>query len=138
MSYLFFFSYSCSSEAGMQPYLNDIVIPLVQILKHLTQTGIFMQDMNHGTLAENVAITLGRLGIVCGPALAPSLGGFIKQWCVVLRTVRDLRERWSAYRGLCELVRLNPNAVFEANVRIYYAWQFDSSDCVSCYAIFFY
>lgn len=57
------------------------------------------------------AITLGRLGISCANELAPFLPQFIRPWCLALRNIRDNEEKESAFRGLCNMISLNPAGV---------------------------
>lgn len=57
------------------------------------------------------AITLGRLGISCASEVAPFLPQFIRPWCLALRNIRDNDEKESAFRGLCNMINLNPAGV---------------------------
>jgi transportin-1 len=63
------------------------------------------------TLLENTAITLGRLALVCSTDVATQLPRFVHSWCTVLQTIRDNDEKDSAFRGVCNLIMLNPSAV---------------------------
>ncbi|KAJ1937266.1 hypothetical protein EC988_007942, partial [Linderina pennispora] len=67
-----------------------------------------------GTLAENAAITLGRLGAVCPQQLAPSLGEFAERWCLVLTNVRDNEEKASAFHGFMSMIGANPAGISAA------------------------
>ncbi|KAH1022998.1 hypothetical protein HUJ04_012291 [Dendroctonus ponderosae] len=58
------------------------------------------------TLLENTAITIGRLGFVCPHDVAPML-----QQCVSLRNIRDNEEKDSAFRGMCQMIQVNPAGV---------------------------
>ncbi|KAJ1673127.1 hypothetical protein EV182_005827 [Spiromyces aspiralis] len=66
------------------------------------------------TLAENAAITLGRLGLVAAEELAPYLDQFAQSWCMVLAPVRDNDEKSSAFRGFCSLIGQRPQAIEQA------------------------
>ena len=55
-----------------------------------------MSSSNH-----NVAITIGRLGLVCPAAVAPMLPQFIRQWCVL--TVSPSLTPCSAYQIMVSL-----------------------------------
>ena len=61
-------------------------------------------------LLENTAITIGRLGYAAAAPLAPHLGSFCRCWCLALCAIRDDIEKEHACTGLCEMIRLNPQA----------------------------
>ncbi|XP_015118772.2 transportin-1 [Diachasma alloeum] len=63
------------------------------------------------TLLENTAITIGRLGYVCPQDVAPMLQQFVRQWCISLRNIRDNEEKDSAFRGMCQMITVNPAGV---------------------------
>ncbi|XP_051159694.1 transportin-2 [Leptopilina boulardi] len=63
------------------------------------------------TLLENTAITIGRLGYVCPHDVAPMLQQFVRQWCSSLRNIRDNEEKGSAFRGMCQMINVNPAGV---------------------------
>lgn len=63
------------------------------------------------TLLENTAITIGRLGYVCPHDVAPLLQQFVRQWCTSLRNIRDNEEKDSAFRGMCQMITVNPAGV---------------------------
>lgn len=63
------------------------------------------------TLLENTAITIGRLGYVCPHEVAPLLQQFVRQWCTSLRNIRDNEEKDSAFRGMCQMITVNPAGV---------------------------
>lgn len=63
------------------------------------------------TLLENTAITIGRLGYVCPHDVAPMLQEFVRQWCISLRNIRDNEEKDSAFRGMCQMIQVNPVGV---------------------------
>jgi len=86
----------------MKPFISAIMQKLVPLMNK--------QNLNRNLL-ENTAITIGRLGFVCADALAPNLEEFVQSWCLTLRTIRDAHEKDSAFRGLCKMIKLNPNAV---------------------------
>lgn len=87
---------------GMQPYASMFVRPLIEIIN---------RQNTPKTLHENTAITIGRLGYVCPNELAPHLATFIRHWCLFLRNIRDNEEKDSAFRGICNLITLNPTGV---------------------------
>lgn len=65
------------------------------------------------TLLENTAITIGRLGYVCPHDVAPLLQQFVRQWCTSLRNIRDNDEKDSAFRGMCQMITVNPAGVVQ-------------------------
>ncbi|CAH8460580.1 unnamed protein product [Dicrocoelium dendriticum] len=87
---------------GMQPYAPMFVRPLIEIIN---------RQNTPKTLHENTAITIGRLGYVCPSEVAPHLSLFIRNWCLFLRNIRDNEEKDSAFRGICNLITLNPSGV---------------------------
>jgi len=109
------------------PYANDIFANLLRILcrgPELPPISI--------TLQENIAITVGRLGCVCPgtpkaieiasnhtlrlvDVIAPHLQLFFLPWCDVVSKIRDNAEKASAFKGICNVIQLNPAAI--VNVR---------------------
>ncbi|XP_052073845.1 transportin-1-like isoform X1 [Mytilus californianus] len=88
----------------MQPYITMVISPLVDIIN---------RPNTPKTLLENTAITIGRLGLVCPPEVAPMLQQFIRQWCSSLRNIRDNEEKDSAFRGVCQMINVNPGGVIQ-------------------------
>ncbi|CAF0785363.1 unnamed protein product [Didymodactylos carnosus] len=99
-----------SLEIGqeIQPYVPHILDQLITIIN---------RSNTPKTLLENTAITIGRLGLVCSQSVAADLQRFIRPWCVALRNIRDNDEKDSAFRGICNMIMLNPLGV--ANDFIY-------------------
>ncbi|CAO3665237.1 unnamed protein product [Rhizopus stolonifer] len=88
--------------------MRNYTEPLLQRLLHLM---IYPQLQR--TLLENVAITLGRLGLVCPDLVAPHLPVFAKNWLSVLIPIRSNNEKSSAFSGLCEMIKLYPQGVVQ-------------------------
>uniref|UniRef100_A0A803Y635 Transportin-1 n=1 Tax=Meleagris gallopavo TaxID=9103 RepID=A0A803Y635_MELGA len=88
----------------MQPYIPMVLHQLVEIIN---------RPNTPKTLLENTAITIGRLGYVCPQEVAPMLQQFIRPWCTSLRNIRDNEEKDSAFRGICTMITVNPNGVFQ-------------------------
>ncbi|XP_026739177.1 transportin-1 isoform X1 [Trichoplusia ni] len=84
-------------------------IPLV--LNNLVE--IINRPNTPKTLLENTAITIGRLGYVCPHDVAPVLHQFVRQWCTSLRNIRDNDEKDSAFRGICQMIQVNPAGVVQ-------------------------
>ena len=57
------------------------------------------------------AITIGRMGYVCPNEVGPSLNQFVRPWCTSLRNIRDNDEKDSAFRGMCQMISVNPAGV---------------------------
>ncbi|KAI7865032.1 armadillo-type protein [Spinellus fusiger] len=65
------------------------------------------------TVLENVAITIGRLGLVFPELVAPQLENFIRPWLATLTPIRDNEEKASAFSGLCEMIKANPQGAIK-------------------------
>ncbi|ORY20216.1 ARM repeat-containing protein [Neocallimastix californiae] len=88
--------------AETSPYVSKLLenfIPLIQAV------------YTPNNLKENLAITIGRLGLVCHDIVAPLLQHFFIPWCAALRNTADNEEKISAFLGMCNLIQANPNAV---------------------------
>ncbi|KAI8092910.1 armadillo-type protein [Halteromyces radiatus] len=88
----------------IQPYVE----PLLQRLFPL-----MVNQSIQRTLLENVAITIGRLGLICPTMVAPHLENFVHPWLVSLSPVRDNEEKASAFSGLCEMIKTNPEGALK-------------------------
>lgn len=86
----------------IQPFVSVILESLIIIIN---------RNNTPKTLLENTAITIGRLGFVCPNEVSPHLARFIRPWCVALRNIRDNNEKDSAFRGICNMIVLNPMGV---------------------------
>ncbi|KAG0171138.1 hypothetical protein DFQ28_003896 [Apophysomyces sp. BC1034] len=85
--------------AEIQPYVESL-------LQRLFPLAVNLQVQR--TLLENVAITIGRLGLVCPTTVAPHLEIFLQPWLLALSPIRDNEEKASAFSGLCEMIKANP------------------------------
>ena len=95
----------------MNPFVETILQQLIPIInKH--------QDGLNKSLVENTAITIGRLGLVAPQLTAPALGSFVRAWCISLRSIRDDIEKEHAFQGLCNMIKLNPQAPLEAMIQL--------------------
>ncbi len=86
----------------MRQYVQLLLQPLIIIIN---------RPNTPKTLLENTAITIGRMGFVCPQEVAPSLGQFVRPWCTSLRNIRDNDEKDSAFRGMCQMISVNPGGV---------------------------
>ena len=87
----------------MSPYVPAVMARLVPMARQ-------RQEM-HPHLAENTAITIGRLAKVCPAAVvaAPGVGPeFVHAWCLSLQDVKHRGEKEHAFEGLCLLLQQNP------------------------------
>ncbi|KAJ8923719.1 hypothetical protein NQ315_010300 [Exocentrus adspersus] len=88
--------------ADTRPYISLVLNQLIDIIN---------RPNTPKTLLENTAITIGRLGYVCPHDVAPMLHQFVRQWCISLRNIRDNEEKDSAFRGMCQMIQVNPAGV---------------------------
>ena len=93
---------SVKMGAEMKQYIQLLLPPLIIIIN---------RPNTPKTLLENTAITIGRMGLVCPAEVAPSLTQFVRPWCTSLRNIRDNDEKDSAFRGMCQMISVNPGGV---------------------------
>lgn len=108
--------------AEMKPFVARAVELLIKIMTK--------QNLNRNLL-ENTAITLGRLGLVAPELVAPHLEEFVFPWCLSLRNIRDDVEKDSAFRGMCMMIKTNPNGVVKSLVYVCDAiasWYYPADD----------
>lgn len=106
----------------MAPFVPRAVELLIKIMTK--------QNLNRNLL-ENTAITLGRLGLVAPELVAPHLEEFALPWCLSLRNIRDDIEKDSAFRGMCMMIKVNPNGVVKSLVYVCDAiasWYYPADD----------
>ncbi|KAI8333104.1 armadillo-type protein [Chlamydoabsidia padenii] len=83
------------------------------------------------SLQENAMVTLGRLGIACPSVMATHLPVFIHPWLLKSLTVHEYGEKESAFLGLCEMIKVNPQAGLnhlDIIMSIISQWQHPSSN----------
>ena len=85
--------------ASMAPYITRLMHSFIQILHE--------KDIPT-TLTENVAITVGRLGVTNTAHLADYLSEYLEVWCMALRLTRQSHEKDHAFAGLIALINANP------------------------------
>lgn len=90
--------------ADTRPYIPLVLNQLIDIIN---------RPNTPKTLLENTAITIGRLGYVCPHDVAPMLQQFVRQWCTSLRNIKDNEEKDSAFRGMCQMIQVNPAGVVQ-------------------------
>mmetsp|Transcript_34194 Transcript_34194/g.52467 ORF Transcript_34194/g.52467 Transcript_34194/m.52467 type:complete len:130 (+) Transcript_34194:280-669(+) len=92
-----------ANKETLKSYVPKIMDRLVVILSS--------KKLNK-SLARNIAITLGRLGLLAPEDVAKFLGKIMKQWCVSLRYLKTNNdEKHQAYKGLCYTVSKNTSAL---------------------------
>lgn len=88
----------------MASYLDDVVPSLIGVLSRQTE------PQQRHLLYQNVCITLGRLGLVCGPQMGKCFDKFVQVWCLLMKGTRLDHEKINAFQGLCNMVKANPQA----------------------------
>ena len=68
-------------------------------------------------LLENVAITIGRLGLTNTTQLATFLPDFLEKWCLALQLTRTFPDKTHAFGGLVALINANPQALLTPPAR---------------------
>ncbi|KAJ1735016.1 hypothetical protein LPJ61_000769 [Coemansia biformis] len=94
-----------AGEEHMEGFVNPLLERLVPLLNN---------ENTPLTLAENAAITIGRLGLVCPVVVAPNLEVFAQRWCFVLASVKDNDEKSSAFQGMMTMIGTNPHGISKA------------------------
>ncbi|XP_068659068.1 transportin-1-like [Aristolochia californica] len=92
--------------------VSPIVLTVISCLVPILQNA----ESLHKSLIENSAITLGRLGWVCPELVSPHMDHFMQSWCSALCMIRDDIEKEDAFRGLCAMVRVNPQGALNSLV----------------------
>jgi len=87
----------------LHPYVDTIMACLIPLVND--------DRTELATLAENAAITIGRVACVCPGLAAPQLGQFCRQWCLHISHLQNSVERENASRALCLLAIANPSAL---------------------------
>ena len=93
-----------SSTSSPRRELEEWVMPLIQRL-----IPVLLNPKSVKSLSENAAVTIGRLGLVVPDMVAVHLEVFLENWCQALWDIKDNEEKDSAFRGLCEMIQVNPN-----------------------------
>lgn len=86
--------------AEFAPFVEPLLQKLIPVL---------LSPKSVKSLTENSAVTIGRLGLVAPTLVAPHLAVFFESWCQALWDIKDNGEKDSAFRGLCEMIKVNPN-----------------------------
>ncbi|KAK2840525.1 hypothetical protein FQN49_006191 [Arthroderma sp. PD_2] len=86
----------------MAPYAESLYTSLLAIM-----TNEEIRD----SVAENAAISLGRLGIGCSEQLAPRLAQFALPFLQIMDKVEFSREKVGAFVGFNQVLKQNPQAL---------------------------
>ena len=106
----------CGDNAGpLTPHAADLVQNLIPLLmgNSIDIDGNPIDTPVPG-IAENAAITLGRLACVNPSFVAPELGRFLLGWCDGLSKVSNPIERRDAFTGFVLALRANPHSIQSA------------------------
>ncbi|CCX15054.1 armadillo-type protein [Pyronema domesticum] len=88
--------------AGMLPYVEKLYISLLNIIQ---------SNKVPGSVTENAAVALGRLGLGSCDELAPYLETFAYPFLDALSKVAETDEKDTALKGFCMVVGRNPEAM---------------------------
>lgn len=93
---------SVGDSSLMEPFIPELMNRLGSIL---------LNPKSQKSLAENAAVTIGRLGLVTPALIAPQLPSFAQAWCTALWEIKDNEEKDSAFRGFCMMIAANPSGI---------------------------
>lgn len=91
----------------IEPYVERLYARLLPMLVNMP-----VQD----SLQVNAVITIGRLGCACPALLAGRLPQFIKPWLQKSDAIRENDEMDTAFQGLCEIIKLNPQGIGDVSI----------------------
>lgn len=104
--------WSCGEVAmkekqGMAPYCETLYQRLVNIINN---------PRLPGSVSENAAIALGRLGVANSDVLAPHLAEFAKLFLQIIEPIDNTDEKSHAFLGFNRTIEKNPQAMEECLV----------------------
>lgn len=85
------------------PAMQPFVLPLLQ-----EYVPLLNNETTSRALGENLAIALGRFGLVASDIVAPHLQHFSDGWCKAITHVEYSAEKDSAFQGICLMAQKNP------------------------------
>lgn len=91
-----------NEKQGMAPFVEKLYHHLMSIISN---------PEIPGSVNENAAIALGRLGVDCSQALAPHLAEFAKTFLQTIEPVDDTDEKGHAFLGFNRTIEKNPQAM---------------------------
>lgn len=91
-----------NEKEGMAPFVEKLYHHLMSIISN---------PEIPGSVNENAAIALGRLGVDCSQALAPHLAEFAKPFLQTIEPVDDTDEKGHAFLGFNRTIEKNPEAM---------------------------
>jgi len=85
------------------PSMLPYIVPLLQ-----EYVPLINDESTARPLGENLAIALGRFGLIASDVVAPHLQHFSEGWCKAITHVDDNTEKDSAFQGICVMAQKNP------------------------------
>ena len=96
-------------DAEFQQWVVPLIANLIPILLH---------PKVPRSLRENVAVSIGRIGLMHPSLVAPYLSDFAQAWCQALHRLGDNEEKDLAFRGLCKMVEANPEGIIGVRISL--------------------
>jgi transportin-1 len=96
---------------------SSVIEPFIPELMNRLCT-ILLNPKSQKSLAENAAVTIGRLGLVTPALIAPQLPQFAQAWCTALWEIKDNEEKDSAFRGFCMMIAANPSGIQDVSSNV--------------------
>jgi transportin-1 len=96
---------------------SSVIEPFIPELMNRLCT-ILLNPKSQKSLAENAAVTIGRLGLVTPALIAPQLPQFAQAWCTALWEIKDNEEKDSAFRGFCMMIAANPSGIQDVSRKL--------------------
>lgn len=87
---------------AFQPYINEVLECYSSIMEN---------PIGSKAMYQTVAISVCTLGLVFPDVLAPVLNLLLCSCCLAMRNVSDCEEKELGFRGLCQMILHNPNAL---------------------------
>ncbi|CDW78644.1 transportin-1 isoform 1 [Stylonychia lemnae] len=92
---------------------GDLIRPFIPVIAEKVVKILSAQRLNK-SLAQNLSVTFGRLGLLEPKDLSVYLDRVLKQWCISMRIIKNGPEKESAFRGICNMIPHNPQAAMNA------------------------
>jgi transportin-1 len=91
----------CHKEA-LEHKIEEIITKIINLLNR--------PKMNK-SLAQNICVCIGRLGLAFPHLLGKHLDVYVKQFCLTIKQVNNSLEKQQAFEGLCQIIIQNPTGV---------------------------
>ncbi|KAI0981574.1 hypothetical protein GJ496_006525, partial [Pomphorhynchus laevis] len=92
------------SDEEASSYITPLIPSILQII-----TSRICQK----PLADNTAISIGKICLKCPEKLANNLNQFLSVWLKIISGIHDTEEKEQALFGLCRALKLNPNSLLD-------------------------